>query len=107
MFWLRNKKNNFSLRTLIWGPVLARLCRRAGWIEPYMIINIENSEYDQEIPQSQTADNLWHLEEEPHNNHETPGRQSKATSSLYPIKMIAKPVLKTGFVHSKAHILHT
>ena len=20
MFWLRNKKNNFSLRTLIWGP---------------------------------------------------------------------------------------
>ena len=22
MFWLRNKKNNFQLRTLIWGPVL-------------------------------------------------------------------------------------
>ena len=22
--------------------------------------------------------NLWHHEEEPHNNHETPGRQSKA-----------------------------
>ena len=21
MFWLRNKKNNFQLRTLIWGPV--------------------------------------------------------------------------------------
>ena len=21
MFWLRNKKNNFSLRALIWGPV--------------------------------------------------------------------------------------
>ena len=20
MFWLRNKKNNFQLRTLIWGP---------------------------------------------------------------------------------------
>ena len=20
MFWLRNKKNNFKLRTLIWGP---------------------------------------------------------------------------------------
>ena len=37
----------------------------------------------------------WHREEEPHNNHETPGRhqedkQSKATSSLFPIKMIAK-----------------
>ena len=25
MFWLRNKKNNFQLRTLIWGPVY--LCR--------------------------------------------------------------------------------
>ena len=33
----------------------------------------------------------WHREEEPHNNHETPDRQqSKATSSLFPIKMIAK-----------------
>ena len=34
--------------------------------------------------------NPWHSEEEPHNNHKTPGRQSKATSSLFPIKMIAK-----------------
>ena len=34
--------------------------------------------------------NLWQREEEPRNNHETPGRQSKATSSLFPIKMIAK-----------------
>ena len=35
--------------------------------------------------------NPWHSEEEPHNNHETPGNQlSKATSSLFPIKMIAK-----------------
>ena len=34
--------------------------------------------------------NPWHREEELHNNHETPGRQSKATSSLFPIKMIAK-----------------
>ena len=32
----------------------------------------------------------WHLKEEPHNNHETQGRLSKATSSLFPIKMIAK-----------------
>ena len=22
MFWLRNKKNNFPLRTLIWGPAI-------------------------------------------------------------------------------------
>ena len=34
--------------------------------------------------------NPWHREEEPHNNNETPGRQSKATNSLLPIKMIAK-----------------
>ena len=36
--------------------------------------------------------NLWHSEEEPHNNHETPRRQTKQskTSSLFPIKMIAK-----------------
>ena len=25
MFWLRNKKNNFQLRTLIWGPALVML----------------------------------------------------------------------------------
>ena len=31
------------------------------------------SEYDQEIPQSQ---------EEPHNNHETPGRQTKQSNQL-------------------------
>ena len=35
--------------------------------------------------------NPWHRVEEPHNNHESPGRQTKqATSSLFPIKMIAK-----------------
>ena len=38
---------------------------------------VKNSEYDQEIPQSQTADNPWHREEEPLNHHETPGRQIK------------------------------
>ena len=32
--------------------------------------------------------NPWHREEEPHNNHETPTRQTKQ-SSLFPIKMIA------------------
>ena len=33
--------------------------------------------------------NGWHHEEEPHNNHETPGRQqNKATSSLFSIKLI-------------------
>ena len=38
------------------------------------------SEYDQEIPQSQTADNPWHREEEPLNHHETPGRQIKQSN---------------------------
>ena len=35
----------------------------------------------------------WHREEAPHNNCETPERLSNATSSLFPIKMIAKPEL--------------
>ena len=35
--------------------------------------------------------NPWHREEEPHNNHETPGRQTKQSNQLsLPIKMIAK-----------------
>ena len=48
------------------------------------------SEYDQERPQSQTADEPGHREEEPHNNHETQDKQSKETSSFFPIEMIAK-----------------
>ena len=49
---------------------------------------IKNSEYDQEIPQSQTADNPvalrgpWHCEEEPLNHRETPGRQIKQSNQL-------------------------
>ena len=41
----------------------------------------KSSEYDQEILQSQTAD-PWHREEEPHNNHETPGRQTMQSNQL-------------------------
>ena len=40
------------------------------------------NEYDQEIPQSQTAYNPWHHEEEPLNHHETPGRQIKQSNQL-------------------------
>ena len=40
------------------------------------------SEYDQEIPQSQTVDNPLHREEEPLNHHETPGRQIKQSNQL-------------------------
>ena len=41
-------------------------------------------EYDQEIPQSQTAKILWHRKEEPLNHHETPGRQIKQNKQLSP-----------------------
>ena len=40
------------------------------------------SGYDQEIPQSQTADNPMACEEEPLNHHETPGRQIKQSNQL-------------------------
>ena len=50
----------------------------------------KNNEYNQEIPQSQTADNTV----APLNRHETPGRQIKQSNqlSLFPIKMI--PILE-------------
>ena len=40
------------------------------------------SGFDQKMPQSQTADKPWHREEEPHNNHDTPGRQTKQSNQL-------------------------
>ena len=40
---------------------------------------IKNSEYDQEIPLSQTADKPRHREEKPH-THQTPGRQTKQSN---------------------------
>ena len=41
------------------------------------------SEYDQEISQSQQQTNSWCHKEEPHNNHEALGRQTKQGSQLY------------------------
>ena len=41
------------------------------------------SKYDQEIPQSQTAKNWWHGKEGPHNNNETPGRQTNQNNQLF------------------------
>ena len=41
------------------------------------------SEFDQEIPQSQTAENLWHREEESHDNHEAPERQTKQSKQPF------------------------
>ena len=62
------------------AKVMARLCTFIGSSERSLlayVISIKNSEYDQEIPQSQTADNATHREEELFNHHETPGRQAK------------------------------
>ena len=42
----------------------------------------KNSEYDQEIAQSQTADKPWYRNEEPHNNYKTPGRHTKQSNKL-------------------------
>ena len=50
----------------------------------------KNGEYDQEIAQSQTADKPVAPRGRATQHHETPGRQSKATSSLFPIKISAK-----------------
>ena len=40
------------------------------------------SEYDQEIPQSQTADNLWHREEEPLNHHGTASGSADSSTTV-------------------------
>ena len=50
-----------------------------------MGIKIVN-EYDQEIPQ--TADKPYHCEEEPHNNHSKPERQTKQPALSSPSRLI-------------------
>ena len=48
------------------------------------------SEYDQEIAQSQTADNPVDHKEEPLKHHKTPGRQIKQSNQLsFPHQKIA------------------
>ena len=49
--------------------------KQSGWVTDW---SKKVSEYDQKIPQSQTADR----EEEPHSNHKTPGRQTKQSNQL-------------------------
>ena len=48
----------------------------------YKLVMKKISEYDEEIPQSQTADNPVACEEELLNHHETPGRQIKQSNQL-------------------------
>ena len=61
------------------------------WVQPNLTLTKIVSEYDQEIPQSQTADNPI----APRGRATQPSRDtrktklSKATSSLFPIKIIA------------------
>ena len=43
---------------------------------------IQNSEYDQEYHNYKLQSNPWHRDKEPHNNQETPGRQTKQSSQL-------------------------
>ena len=52
------------------------------------ISHAKNSEYDQEIPQSETADKPVAPLEEPQNNHETPGKQSKQSNLSSPSRWL-------------------
>ena len=51
-------------------------------LSDFIIMSKIVSEYEQEIPQSQTAATPWHREEEPLNHHKTPGRQIKQSNQL-------------------------
>ena len=48
----------------------------------YLKVELTKIVNNQEIPQSQTDTNPWYRAEEPHNNHETPGRQTKQSNQL-------------------------
>ena len=37
MFWLRNKKNNFPVGTLIWGPVYI-----GSYMSAHVLLNLSN-----------------------------------------------------------------
>ena len=62
-----------------------------------------NSEYDQEIPQSQTAENPGHSEEEPHKNKKTQGRQTKQNNQpSFPHQDDCKASIGHQATHTKA-----
>ena len=75
---------------LILKPIFVLHCIESHFVNkeikfanlPTMFKDKKVSEYDQEIPQSQTAYNPWRREEEPHNTHETPGRHTKQSNQL-------------------------
>ena len=54
---------------------------RTVWIQIRLqILSKKVSEYDQKIPQSQTEGKPTGPRGEPHNHHETPGRQTKQSN---------------------------
>ena len=62
-----------------------QLCDNNLYFSRFMYIYYwchRNSEYDQEILQSQTQTTPWHRGEEPRNHHETPGRQIEQSNQL-------------------------
>ena len=65
--------------------VSSLIARRVSMLKTYQVSMIKNY-YNHKLQA-----NPWHREEEPHNNHETPGRKTKQSNQLFlPIKMIAK-----------------
>ena len=71
----------------------------------YQFCQHKNSEYDQEIPQSQTADNPMALRGR--DTQPSQDKLSKATSSLFPIKVIAILESKQSNVQQNIEQLQT
>ena len=79
-----------------------RYCMHAGYISK--IVSMVRKYHNNKL---QT--NPWLREEEPHNNHETPGRQTKQSNqlSLFSIKIIAKLEWTYSNVHQNIEQLQT
>ena len=97
MWNLLEQKNNYLIGGALqrkYGLIMQNYAAHARW-RIQMVYNFWRqdllkwkiswkivSEHDQEIPQSQTADNPVHRKEEPLNHHETPGRQIEQSNQL-------------------------
>ena len=76
--WFGAKRHEFLQDSNFW-PIKSVCC---VWFCKFVTFSKIVSEYDQEIPQSQTAHNPVAPREEPLNHHETPGRQIKQSNQL-------------------------
>ena len=74
------------------GETLIYCDKLNAWWSTHSRLTKIVSEYYQEKHNQKLQTNPWHSEEEPNNNHETPGSQTKQSKqlSLSPIKVIAK-----------------